>query len=114
MTKELSAYQFWKRVDEIRERRGFTLEQIASMVGVKHQSIRDQRSKDLIPKSETVYKIAKRLNASMEYLLAGETEIRYSPRVNAIANYLETNPEKLDAIEILLFEKSVGQSSRFS
>ena len=50
----------------------------------------------------------------MEYLLAGETEIRYSPRVNAIANYLETNPEKLDAIEILLFEKSVGQSSKLS
>ena len=51
------------------------------------------------------------LNVSMEYMMTGEEEYRLNPRVVAIADFLEKNPEKLDAIETILFDKKVGQSS---
>ena len=72
MKKELSAFLFWERVDKIRNQKEITLEQLAATIGIKHQSIRDQRSKDLIPKSETLYRISKALDTPMEYLLTGE------------------------------------------
>lgn len=50
------------------------------------------------------------LKHGRKYLITGEESHRYDARIIAIANALEADPEKLDAVEVLLFDKKVGQS----
>lgn len=108
---KLSAYQFWERVDKEREKKRITLEQLAAAIGIKHQSIRDQRSKDLIPKSETLYKMSIALNVTMEYLLAGVTQYKYDARVRAIADWLSEDEGRISAMEKIIFGEKAGASS---
>ncbi len=94
----MNAYQFWQRVDLIREERKMNLEQLSAAIGIKHQSIRDQRSKDLIPKSETLYKISQVLDISMEYLLVGR-DTAHITTAQIVYDYMEANmPGTLDDI----------------
>lgn len=71
------AFEFWKRVDELRGER--TLADISRATGIDNHKIRQQRSDNRFPKPEDLRKIAEYLGTSEEYLLTGlvkESEAR--------------------------------------
>lgn len=111
---DLDAYYFWQRFDEERVRKNLTINQVAEQIGMKAQTIREQRSNNALPKTADLYNMAMLLNVSMEFLLTGHRPLEYDARVIAIANSLAANPDKLDAVEILLFGEKAGASSKFS
>ena len=66
-----------------------------------------------LPRLDTAYQIASALGVSVEFLLTGKERIS-NPRLDAILNTLMADPDKLDAVEVLLFGKKAGASSKFS
>lgn len=104
----MDGYTFWKRVDEMRP--DGDLKTFAKANGLDYIRLTNQRSDCRIPKLEDAFRISVALGCSMEYLLTGEIAQNYNARIIAIANALEANPDKLDAVEILLFDKKAGQS----
>lgn len=108
--KDRIAREFWNRVDS--KLNGATLKDLCDKAGLNYNSIRNRKSGDVysLPRMESGYQIAKALGVSLEYLLTGETDRSYNARIRAIADALESDPEKLDAVEVLLFDKKVGQS----
>lgn len=92
-----------------------TINQVADVVGMKGQTIREQRSNNMLPKISFIYKMASFFSVPIEYLLTGKNEYMHpDPRIQGIIRVLEENPDMLDAIETLLFEKNAGQSSKYS
>ena len=115
MEKEFSAYLFWSRVDEFRAIKKMGLEQLAEAVGIKHQSIRDQRSKNLIPRSETLYKISRAVGASMEYLLTGNDSRPESPGDKLYNALMEQAPAVLQGLmETYVEKKATSSASRMA
>lgn len=108
----MDGYSFWKRFDQLRPKED--LKVFAKRNGIDYVRLTNQRSDCRIPKLEDAYRLSIALGCSLESLITGEEIRTPNPRINAIVKYLDTHPEKLDAIEILLFEKSAGQSSKSS
>lgn len=104
--------EFWKRMDKIRPKED--LKNFAKRNGLDYVRLTNQRSDGRIPKLEDAYRISVALGCSIEYLITGEDGHRYSARVKAVADALESDPEKLDAVEVLLFGKKAGQSLKLS
>lgn len=105
--RENMGFAFWQNVDRFRKER--TIAEIARSEGLKYQRLKEQRSDNTLPRADYAYLIAKDIGVSVESLFTG---VYHSdePRIDAIARYLSQNPEKLDAVEVLLFDKKVGQS----
>jgi len=101
MDKEETAYRLWQRVDVRREVLGFTLDNLAKESGLQTQKIKDQRSRNILPKSETLYKLATALGCSMEYLISGN-----DPYVGEFMEYIpfleRCPPDRLESVRILL------------
>ena len=108
----MDGYSFWKQVDSIRPKED--LKVFAKRNGLDYIRLVNQRSDCRIPKLEDAYLLSVALGCSLEYLITGKEEHRYDARVIAIANSLAANPDKLDAVEILLFGKKAGQSLKLS
>lgn len=108
------AREFWNRVDM--ELGTETLKDLCHRAGLNYNSVRNRKSGKVycLPRLGTGYAIAQALGVTLEYLLTGKTGKSPDPRINAIASYLEEHPDKMDAIEVLLFEKNAGQSSKYS
>ena len=101
-------YKFWKRIDLLRKDSAInTLDQLAVVAGMKGQRIREQRSKQTLPKAINILAMAKAFGVSMEYLLIGESsdyhQKNYSKRIEAIAEKL-CNVSETD---LSLIERSV-------
>lgn len=71
----INAFDLWARIDGVRG--NSRLLDIAKATGIKYQRIKEQRSSNRIPSAEDLFKIAKMLNVSMEYLLTGESTVNY-------------------------------------
>ena len=108
----MDGFEFWKRVDLIRPK--MDLKDFAKQNGLDYVRLTSQRSDCRIPKLEDAYKLSVALGCNIEYLITGEINHKYNARIAAIANALEADPDKLDAVEILLFDKKVGQSLRLN
>ena len=108
----MDGYSFWKQVDSIRPKED--LKVFAKRNGLDYIRLVNQRSDCRIPKLEDAYLLSVALGCSLEYLITGKEEHRYEARVKAVADVLESDSEKLDAVEILLFGKKAGASSKFS
>ena len=108
------ARDYWNRVNIVLN--GNTLKDLCEKAGLNYNSIRNRKSGNVysLPRMENGLLLAKALGVSMEYLLTGEKNHIYNPRVKAVADALENDSEKLDAVEILLFGKKVGQSLKLS
>lgn len=66
-------YKFWERIDLLRKNSAIdTLDKLAVVAGMKGQRIREQRSKQTLPKAVNILAMAKAFNVSVEYLLIGE------------------------------------------
>ena len=101
----------YERIKTLCKQRNMTVESLMASCNLRRETFSKWQSRDTFPRADSLYDISRTLGVSVEYLFTGKEENHFSPRVQAIAIYLENNPEKVDAIEILLFEKSVGQSS---
>lgn len=108
----MDGFEFWKRVDKIRPKKD--LKVFAKENGLDYVRLTNQRSDCRIPKLEDAYKLSAALGCSIEYLINGEENHKYNARITAIADALEADPDKLDAVETLLFNKKVGQSLKLS
>ena len=81
------SYLIWNRIDSIRG--GMSLNELAEKVGIKYQRIKEQRSSGRIPSADDIYRIAKGLNTTMEYLYAGEEISPISEEARLVDNDLE-------------------------
>jgi len=112
--KDELARAFWRRVDLSLD--GATLKDVCEKAGLNYTSVRNRRSGAVysLPRLENGYQLAHNLGVSLEYLLTGQKTIPYNARIKAIADSLVTDPDRLDAVEILLFGKKAGVSSKLS
>ena len=60
----------WKRVDELRGK--MSIRELAEKTGLGEGTLQTTRVMKSVPKTSTLYPIAKALNTSMEYLYAGK------------------------------------------
>ena len=64
------SYQIWNRIDLLKG--DISLNSLADKIGVKYQRMKEQRSSGRVPSADDLYRIAKALNSTMEYIYAGE------------------------------------------
>lgn len=81
----MNAYEFWKRVDSLNKG---TAKELAESVGLNYVTMLGMRTKCTFPKLDKIISISKELNASIDYLLLGDTE-----RLSREASYVEQNPD---------------------
>ena len=110
MEKE-NARLFWNNV--LKYLNGRTFKSVCESAGLNYLSIANRKSGKTpsLPRLESAVLLAKALGVSVESLFNEKEPISEDPRIIAIVKCLEREPEKLDAVEILLFNKKVGQSS---
>lgn len=94
--KNIDAYAFWNRVDDLRTQLNIkTLKELSLITNIKYRKINDQRTNMSIPKAEDLLALAIALNVSIEYLLTGEsTKNIHSKRIEMIVNKLNVISEK--------------------
>lgn len=91
--KNIDAYTFWNRVDNLRVQLNIkTLKELSVISNIKYRKINDQRTNMTIPKSEDLFALASALNVSMEFLLIGDLSKQpkktYTKRIELIADKL--------------------------
>lgn len=106
-----SAQRFWREVDVRLKQTELNLYDLADASGVPYRSILSWRQKHLFPDLETTMLMAVRMGCSIDHLMGNDPEININPRMDAIIRYLEEDPKRLDAIEVILFGKNAGASS---
>lgn len=65
-------YEFWKRVDALREQLGLTLSTLSDQVSLTYSTMRTQRSINTLPKTLQILEIAETLGATAEFLVTGK------------------------------------------
>lgn len=101
MKREELAYKLWQRVDVRREILGYTLDVLAKESGLNKQTIKDQRSRNIIPRSDTLFSIASTLRCSMEYLISGH-ELDSGTLLEYIPFLERCPPDRLESVRLLL------------
>lgn len=97
-------FNFWNRVDLLRKNSEIrTLKDLATATGIKEKKFKDQRSNQSLPKALDLLAIAKTYNVSMEFLLTGEAEASYPPRIKKIADKLC----KISDLDLYVIERNV-------
>ena len=97
-----SGYEFWKVVDGCNPYK--TIRGLCDATGLDYWNVAQQRSKNIIPKAESLLAISEALHKSIEFLLTGRERRDWPPRIDAIARactYTATG-EDLLAIERIL------------
>lgn len=92
------AYEFWKRVDELRY--PSSLSEFSKKVGVPYQTLLNQRSECRYPKRDDISKIASALHTSIDYLMTGkkaEAEPA-DPEIGKIVSKLSGNPKLTELV----------------
>ncbi len=115
MKNESDVRRFWTNVYGILLQRELTVGDLAKHIGVSYNIIPNWRSKNRYPQFEYLGPMAEFLGVSLDYLITGKMDKpSYPPRVEAIANSLVQDEDRLEAVEVLLFGKSAGQLSASS
>jgi len=97
-------YNFWNRVDLLRKNSKIkTLKDLAKATGIKEKKFKDQRSNQSLPKALDLLAIAKAYDVSIEFLLTGEVEASYPPRIKRIADKLC----KISELDLYVIERNV-------
>lgn len=82
------AYEFWERVDDLKGK-GDSLSQLAQVMGVKTQSIKNMRSECRYPKPASIKCLADYLGVSVSYLISGKESSIQKEEDNNNKNYQE-------------------------
>ena len=98
------AYQFWKRVDEVRG--DIPLSKVAEAIGIKDQSIRAMRSQNRFPKSNVIHDLAGFLGTTVEFLMSGD-EVNSAPSMCKEALFVQNNPEARLLIRAVMEDPSI-------
>lgn len=95
----MDAFIFWKNFDAASRKR--TLISIVERAGLNYKTIKNQRSGLRLPGLEDAYALAKVLDVSLEYLLTGEEDTTFPPRLAKIIKALE----RASDLELSMVEK---------
>ena len=82
----INGFEFWKLIDRVNPYK--SISKLAEVAGINYHNIKQQRTDCRMPKTEDLYKLAKALNKSMEFLITGEEELEKPPEIK----YVENNP----------------------
>ena len=103
-----TAYDFWKRVDDLNES---TLISLAESTGIKYQRIKAQRSADKFPTLTDTCLIAEYLNTSVEFLTKGVDSSNLCPEALAVQEnmelrslirYIQADSNLLSALQLVI------------
>jgi transcriptional regulator with XRE-family HTH domain len=84
--KKIDGFDFWKNVEKANR---YTYMELANLANLNYNTIRNQRSQNVLPNGKDIYVISKVLGVSMEYLLTGiETRKIYPSRIVTITEKL--------------------------
>jgi phage repressor protein C with HTH and peptisase S24 domain len=95
---------FADRIKMIRERRGWSQEDLARLIGVSPSAVGNWESKANKPSNRTLGKIAEKLEVSIPYLL-GETEENSGMVMNETIGKYQSNPNLRESKEGILMRK---------
>ena len=95
---------FSKRVKELREKAGFSMEQLANQLGITKSRVNMWENNGTVPRMETLIQLAKFFNVSTDYLLGNDDESNISVE-NTRLGFLQRNLGKLNEEEL---EKAEG------
>jgi hypothetical protein len=112
MTTENDGFQFWRRVDSLRDKNK-TLKVFTEELDMNYNVVKVQRSMNRIPNADDVCKIALALEVPVEWLVQGHTrdlidslrigKTREYKRLYTIMNSLtKAQPRLLSAVEFVL------------
>lgn len=109
----LSVLEFWNNIDRLNPY-GST-KKLCDKAGIHYKNTCQQRADGYMPKPETLLKLAKALNTSIECLLTGkEAPLKYSPEVEDIAKWLNLFGTNEDFTIIRRLLRMPEKDTRFS
>lgn len=88
-------FEFWERIDELRNNQSLTIEDLAKAMDMKEQSVKNMRSQCRYPKGPAIDAIARLLGTTSDYLVYGKEDSRkeLSSDRQAIQEALDENPK---------------------
>lgn len=94
---------FMKRTKELRNQRGFTMDQLAKKLNISKSRISMWENNGTVPREDMLLQLAKFYNVSIDYLLGND---KYDGVTfdNKRLNYLQRNLGKLDEKELIQAE----------
>lgn len=101
-----------QKILSLREEKGMKQSELAELIGTTEATLSRYENDKRVPKGETVFKIAKALNVSVEFLLDNDKEFKNSPNsVTELSNkeiidiekYAEQMIDAIDNCESLKF-----------
>lgn len=97
------AYEFWERVDDLKGK-GDSLSQLAQVMGVKTQSIKNMRSECRYPKPASIKCLADYLGVSVSYLMTGKEpeKVQVNDDYTYITKMLKDDPTLASSIANLI------------
>ncbi len=78
---ENAGFYFWKRIDEIKG--SMSIKDISELSGIPYGTLKNQRSRNIVPKMEDVFAISETLNVSMDTLMPKEEALFQTERTFA-------------------------------
>ncbi|MCK9331536.1 MAG: hypothetical protein M0Q94_16850 [Candidatus Cloacimonetes bacterium] len=100
--KKVDGFSFWKNVDKAWSD---NLKVLAQKTGLNYNTLRNQRSQNVLPNAFDMLAISKVVSVTLEGLLTGQQSIMFSPRINSIAKKMEDLTEsQLNSIESTINE----------
>ena len=112
--KNVDGYSFWCHVDECL--RGEKLTDLAKDSGLSYNTVRNQRSQNVLPNGFDILSLANALGVSVEYLLTGKEPAPRYARIQDIIDWLMTKSDaELDVFRQYNHvprEKGISSSSR--
>lgn len=105
-------FEFWKRVDSLRGKSSLT--DLAAVMGVKPQSVKNMRSQCKLPRTLMVRALAEYLGTTATFLLEGTTDpavdieppevafVRSSPEARALVRAVMRDPALLQALSAVI------------
>lgn len=88
-SNEINALDVTKRIDEIRRKLGFNQEQFAAALQISQAAV-SKYLRERIPPAETLLRLARLANTTIEWLLLGEKNYFYSEIDNQVSDNTQT------------------------
>lgn len=98
---QISVMNFWSRFDDVRTE---TIEEVAKATGISQGTIRNLRSRKMLPNLADTIALADYLNVSLDWLVLGKVVEKGSEDLNEIVQEYK----KSDNLTKLLVQRTLG------
>ncbi|MGM9946489.1 helix-turn-helix domain-containing protein [Floccifex sp.] len=95
----MSNVVFQKRIRELRMKKNWTMDQLASQLGISKSRVSMWENNGTVPRKEVLFGLAKLYNVSIDYLLGNDQLEGIKPE-NKKLSYLQRNLGKLNEEEL--------------